>query len=329
MDQKDEKGLITNLVYGIPFGILTFTFDGNIILINRQAKLLLGLEQDTDKMHGKPVMDFIHNERLRRTIQRMVDNNRKSFNLQRIAVRDAYLNVRGKKLLNSNLITIIDTTENVKAIDQATQNLILGQEQERSRLAKEIHDGIGPMMSTIRFQVDALAKISSNEVVKRKLALITSMITDAAKDIRQISHDLMPSSLNDFGLVTAIENLVNNLNEKEGQGLTVYYSHKLNGRELNKDLELNLFRVVQELVNNALKHSKCSEIDIQLRNFNEKIQLTIEDNGIGADLKRSNSGMGISNIKTRVKTLHGTYDIETSPGKGFLSQIIIPINNPQ
>lgn len=317
---------LRDLISGIPFGIITFNQAGLILNANKQAKKLLQLKSGPKKLTGNDLFGIIRSERVRKSIQKLLDNKRKTINLTRIHIKERYVNIRGKKLNENFLLTIIDTTENVIAQDHATTNLILGQERERTRMAKEIHDGVGPMMSTIKLHLDALAGISTNEKVKQKLSSINQMIVDTARDIRQISHDLMPSSLKDFGLLTAIENLTKRINESNSKNLTVFYRQKVENTALDHLIEINLFRIVQEVINNALKYADCTEIHIQLISFDDKLQLTIEDNGKGMVLEDVDTGMGLQNIETRVKTLHGIFEMESSPGNGLLTQIIIPLS---
>ncbi|GLR15591.1 sensor histidine kinase [Portibacter lacus] len=320
-----DTDALRDLIAGIPFGVITFTTDGQILNANKQARKLLNIKSDIDQLTGLDLFGIIKSDRVRKSIKRLLDNKRKGFNLQRIHVGGRYVNIRGKKLKDNFLITIIDTTENVESQDTATLNLILGQERERTRMSKEIHDGVGPMMSTIKLQVDALYGLATNEKVKSKLDSINQMIIDTSRDIRQISHDLMPSSLKDFGLVTAIENMAKRINEHNSMNITIFYQLKIEEGILDHVIELNIFRIVQEVINNAIKYSECTEIHIQLRTYDDKLQLTIEDNGKGMNIEEVESGMGLQNIATRVKTLHGIFEMESSPGNGLLSQIIIPL----
>ncbi|WP_235299452.1 sensor histidine kinase [Portibacter marinus] len=314
------------VLYQVPFGILTCDLNGDIITMNKLAKQLLCLERSISELEGKTLSEVVNIEKLINVVRRILEGKRKSFNLQRIPIGRLFINIRGKKLEDRILITLLDTTESVKAMDVATQSIILGQEQERARLARELHDGIGPMMSSIRLQIDALSSLASNDKVKLRLSYINEMISETSKDIRLISHDLMPQSLKDFGLNTAVSNLVKRLNDREDHAFQAYYSYGVKNVIWNHQLEINLYRIIQELINNAIKYAQCSEIQIQIRNFDDQIQLTVEDNGKGATDEEMKSGMGLNNIATRVKTLQGTLEVETRPNDGFSVQILVPVN---
>lgn len=320
---NEASDFLRILVKEIPFGIITFDLEGIVTMINEQAIQLLEVDHDLSAAMGQPIETIIKNERLNTRIKACVEVKRKNFTIRPIELNGRFLVIKGQKLLDGMLIIVLDDTDILTAQFQATQNLILGQEAERGRLAKDIHDGVGPLMSTIRMQVDNLLHTTKNPQIKSKLDNINQMIVETSSEIRQISHDLMPSSLKDFGLITSVKNLVNKINESKS--ININFEHKVKNQELEQVLEINLFRIIQELINNALKHSEASQIDIQLRKFKNKIQLTYEDNGKGMDIQNLNQGMGLSNIKTRVKSLQGYFEIESMPGNGLQAHAVIPL----
>mgnify|MGYP003872219555 CR=1 FL=1 len=228
--------------------------------------------------------------------------------------------------MNGMLYSINDVTNIKQAKNLSTLALIEGQELERHRLSKEIHDGVGPLMSTLKLHVDSIKSgwEKAPEKVVKKIEHIEDLLKTVSSDIRSISHDLMPSALIDFGLTKSLRNLCDNISSSKQ--VEVSFSQKgIKGR-LDKEVELNLYRIAQELLNNALKYAKATDIKVQIyKNELDKIILTVEDNGIGCDLtKLESSGIGLQNLKTRTQLMNGVLDLNTQPGKGFSASIEIP-----
>ena len=148
-------------------------------------------------------------------------------------------------------------------------------------------------------------------------------ISAIATDIRQISHDLMPSSLIDFGVVTALSNFAKKISESSE--IEVHYQSNIEDGNLSKEYELNIYRIVQELVNNSLKYSQCKSIEISLRKDKEGIFLLVQDDGIGMDVGKASTGIGLHNINTRIESLHGTLDIDSQMGGGVTAHVGLPI----
>lgn len=308
----------------LPFGVLTFNMDGFITNFNALAASHLNIEPQGKKLIGLKFLKLITNKKLIREINNCLTKGKKKFILRPILYNNKYLHIRGIGTLNGILLIILDETDIVTAQHNATQNLILGQEAERGRLAKEIHDGLGPLMSTIRLEMDALSKTTKNIKILEKLESLKRMVADTALEMRQISHDLMPSSLADFGLITSIINLSNRINNSKK--VKVYFDYNIQNQRLNANLELNIFRIVQELVNNALKHAFATEIQLQIRVSEVNLYLTYEDDGKGVDITKVHGGIGLANIRTRVKSLNGFFEIDSSEGNGFLANAVIPLN---
>ena len=148
-------------------------------------------------------------------------------------------------------------------------------------------------------------------------------ISEIASDIRQISHDLMPNSLIDFGIVTALSNFSNRITQT-GEVEVVYKSNIEDGY-LTKEHELNIFRIVQELVNNALKYSKCGIIKITLQEVENRLIIAVVDDGEGMESGKSEQGIGLHNINSRVDSLHGTISIDSEKGSGVSAIIELPL----
>lgn len=196
-------------------------------------------------------------------------------------------------------------------------SIIEGQEKERSRLSKDLHDGIGPLLTTLKMHVQAA---NLDKKVKTKLI---DQLDGTINEIRIISNNLMPSVLEDFGVGEAINNLVKQL--AGSNALTIKYKNDMKAESLlEKSLQINLYRVVQEAISNSVRHSGCTEIKVSLSEFDEYVGLFVADNGKGFDVKARFSGNGVRNMKERVKLLNGSIDI-ASDKSGTTIEIEIPL----
>ncbi|MEJ8842674.1 sensor histidine kinase [Lacibacter sp. H375] len=216
-------------------------------------------------------------------------------------------------------------TEILKQQELAAQSILEAEEKERTRIAKDLHDGVGQMMSAARMNLSSFynsVNIQDGDQSK-SLANIIQLVDDSCKEVRAVSHSMMPSALLNKGLPNAVEELASKISNKELQ--VSFHSEGFNER-LNTTTETILFRVIQECINNSIKHAEASTLDISLIHDNDGISVTIEDNGKGFlnDLQQNEDGMGLSNIRSRIQFLKGTVDIDSSPGNGTLIAIHVP-----
>ena len=201
-----------------------------------------------------------------------------------------------------------------------------GQEKERTRIAKELHDRLGSMLSMIKVHyksveehIEQLRK--SNKIQYQKA---NSMLDEACEEVRKIANDLNSGVLSKFGLVAALEDLAATLNNTN-QISVDFNAHGLDDR-LNAETEVTIFRIVQELINNILKHASAKEITVQLLQSEKGLNIMVEDDGVGFDLKnQKNTGMGLNNVAHRVDKLYGLLNIDTSLGNGTTVTIDIPL----
>jgi two-component system NarL family sensor kinase len=216
-------------------------------------------------------------------------------------------------------------TEILNQQQLAAQSILEAEEKERTRIAKDLHDGVGQMMSAARMNLSSYyntAKIDDGEQ-SASLANIIQLVDDSCKEVRAVSHSMMPSALLNKGLPDAVDELTSKINSKELQ--VSFYSEGFTER-LNTTTETILYRVIQECINNSIKHAEASTLDISLINDKDGISVTIEDNGKGFsnEPQQKEEGMGLSNIRSRILFLKGTVDIDSSPGNGTLVAIHVP-----
>ncbi|WP_186757559.1 AAA family ATPase [Echinicola salinicaeni] len=204
------------------------------------------------------------------------------------------------------------------------RDIIQTQEDERKRIAGDLHDSLGSLLSTIKMRFNSLEekarKDSNNEFYKDTL----NKMDEAIEEVRRIAHNMSPVSLRRFGLSSALQTLIEQINIS---GQMEAHLQVLGMEErLPEQIELTIYRICQELVNNSIKHAKASSLHLQLINHLDSLNITVEDNGIGMEPKSQNSGFGLHGIEAKVQLLKGQFMIESHPGKGFLAVIDIPIN---
>ncbi len=197
-----------------------------------------------------------------------------------------------------------------------SQQLITSQEAERSRIAKDLHDGVGQNILFIK-----------NQLVKLEINTLINQVDDAIEEVRNISKDLYPNQLERYGLVAAVDAMV----EKAKAGTSVFVSHDLEA--LNVPLtdvqKINVFRIIQETLSNTLKHAKAKALRITATLNNGVVELIIQDDGMGYDKSslalKSQKSFGLLGIEERVKILNGKFNVDSNIGTGTKSTFIIPV----
>ncbi|NOT49811.1 MAG: tetratricopeptide repeat protein [Chitinophagaceae bacterium] len=199
------------------------------------------------------------------------------------------------------------------------------QEQERKRIAQDIHDSLGSILSAAKLKMaevkDNKPELSGDE----KFISGINLLDEASSELRNISHNIMPATLSKLGLVPALKNLAEKISTHKG--LQVHFiAHELDSR-LEEQTEISVYRIVLELINNVVKHAAATKATVQLIKYPDHINITVEDNGKGFDAVKMNeekTGIGLGNVMARVEYLKGKLDIDTMPGKGTTVVVDIP-----
>ncbi|MGZ5221297.1 MAG: tetratricopeptide repeat-containing sensor histidine kinase, partial [Chitinophagaceae bacterium] len=220
---------------------------------------------------------------------------------------------RQQEEIQNQKIAELEKDKQLMAIDA----MLKGQEEERSRIAKDLHDGLGGLLSGTKL---SFMTVKENLVLSPENSMLfdrsLSMLDNTIGDLRKTAHNLMPEALVKFGLHEALRDFCNSI--QSSSGLQVLFQQFGENRKLNNTAEVFTYRIIQELVNNAIKHAGASRIIVQLTMSNDKTGITVEDDGKGFDKYKMphHKGAGISNIKYRVQYFNGGLDIVTSPGNG-------------
>ena len=203
---------------------------------------------------------------------------------------------------------------------KALQMLVYAQDNERKRIAEDLHDSIGPMLAAIKINFLRMIKAKTGDT--NMLAVKTeSIIDDSITEIRNISHRLMPKSLSSKGLINLLSDYFTDL--EAIHPISIAFKHEIN-KALTEEVQLNLYRIISELVLNAIKHSCSKTICISVKTTKHAILISIEDNGKGFDPSKKTSSLGIKNVESRVNYLKGTMNITSSADKGTSIEISIP-----
>ena len=196
------------------------------------------------------------------------------------------------------------------------------EEKFRSRYSRELHDGMGPLLSSAKMSMSVLSKRVEKEEDRELIASTSVVIDEAIRSLREISNNLSPQVLNDFGLVRGISNFINK--SPQLSAIEVQFDTNLRKERFDSNIEVILYRVTCELINNSLKHSGCTRIELNLQHVYDRIYLTYKDNGCGFDTRAVNGcGMGMSNLTSRIHSLGGIIDITSQPNAGMSASIIV------
>jgi len=219
-------------------------------------------------------------------------------------------------------------SERKKMIRRVLKAVIQTEERERERFAREMHDGLGPLLSAVKLYANELNDPSlSHEERKEMTRQVDELIDEAIANTRSISNDLMPRVIIDYGVVKAVRSYCEKINKTEK--VNIRFSAENIDDNLDQNVQLILYRVISELINNTLKHASAKNIDINLCKTDNKIELNFRDDGKGFDvdaiMKDKNSGMGLKNITSRIRSINGNCSFISHPGEGFKIDIEIEL----
>ena len=193
--------------------------------------------------------------------------------------------------------------------------VIRAEEQQRQRFSKELHDGLGPLLSAVKMSVSALAKEEHDERSKEIIANTDQAISLAIKSIREVSYNLSPNILESFGVSRAISSFVNRL--KLITTTRIVYETNVREERFSPDVEVIIYRVVCELLNNTMKHAEASRAKVVMMLGKNMLTVSYEDNGKGFDPEEETEGIGLSNITSRILSAKGEISVDSAPGEGM------------
>jgi len=237
-------------------------------------------------------------------------------------------NIYDKDNIN-HLATIaqgLDITEQKQTQEKILRSIIETEEKERTRFAKDLHDGLGALLSSINIYLSLIKSGDVEEKEKQNMIdYAKGLIDEAILNTKEIANNLKPNIISRFGLIPSIKSFCEKINKTGVINISLHFDIK---KEISKELEVTLFRIIKELINNTLKYASADKININLIDDGDLLTLTFQDNGIGFDTnkiidRRETDGMGIHNIISRIKAINGTCKIESQKGDG--TKVIIKI----
>jgi signal transduction histidine kinase len=207
------------------------------------------------------------------------------------------------------------------------RSMIAGEEQERKRIAQELHDGLGTLLATVKIQFNAVQNERPDIEAVKAYQKADKLLDEACTEVRKISYNLMPAILQQYGLEYALQDLCEDINRSgplEVSFIPFGLEHKFEDQ-----MAISVYRIVQELVKNTLKHAEASELIVQVSAEDGLLSIVVEDDGQGFDVaeKREHPGIGLQSIQSRLTLLHGKMDIVSQAGLGSTFTIEIPLNS--
>ncbi|MBE6212141.1 MAG: sensor histidine kinase [Rikenellaceae bacterium] len=231
-------------------------------------------------------------------------------------------------LFAHRLVTYIDRLNYQRSLfsKRLLSAVLRTEERSRSQFAKELHDGMGPLLSSAKMSLSAISAENMSKEQQNILNNTRFVIDEAIRSVREISNNMSPQILIDFGLAQGLHNFLSRIQSLHT--IEIVFNTNLRKERFDNDIEVVLYRVICELVNNSLKHSGCSKIEISLMLRGGYLQLHYDDNGCGFNPdKVIASGMGLSNITSRVDSLNGELQITSAEGRGV--HVFANINTSQ
>ncbi|GGD67225.1 two-component sensor histidine kinase [Emticicia aquatilis] len=222
--------------------------------------------------------------------------------------------VRTAELKDANIELLRKNKEIVEA-------LFKGKKIERQRVASELHDNLGSTLSALKWRLDALNMENLNPKEQKLYKSIQDMMNDAYSEVRLISHNLMPTQLQEKGLIGALQNFISEISSNTK--FVIDFESNFNASILDDKISLEIYSICMELLNNVLKHSKGSEAKLSILTDDDSLIIEVFDNGIGIDMNKiENSSMGINNINARVKSLNGKFEIKNQFSGGTQVRVV-------
>lgn len=259
----------------------------------RQLAILLGIASLASLLAIYYIIRF-YNQKIR--VNDLISNQREEINKQRIV-----------KLENNMKI-------------QSLSSMVAGQEAERNRIANDLHDSLGGTLSALKLQFENV--VMENHADDVPFNNISKLIDGACSEVRGIARNLKPASLENIGLEAAVRDLINKYNINSDIEMSFHtYVGDLN---LDYNIKLNMYRIIQELLNNVMKHAEATEVDVQLTMANNELIIKVEDDGKGFNINWVKKGLGLDSIQSRVNVLKGDLNIDTAPTRGTSVIIHIP-----
>ncbi len=317
---------LNQLIMSMPHGVICFDLEGKISMINQAAIDAISITKPKlQECLETPVTSLVTSQTLLNALEVILLKGRMNRTFSEIEINEKYFEVNFRKISIGTLMFLNDISQVISSKNESVQNLIQGQEIERKRIAKEIHDGVGPDLSAIKMALEGIGNSLEESEIVNKIKNLSNQISEVAQDIRNISHTLMPPSILDFGISSAIENLVRKWENQSILKFNLSIQNLDDTKGLDSQIALNIYRIVQEAIQNSLKHSGAKAINIHLsRGGDDELILRYFDDGKMSDSEK-NQGLGLQNMKSRIESLQGKILFTTTENGAFSIQAHVPL----
>ncbi len=327
-DLKESEEKFRNFFDNTNEAIIIARFDGQFIQVNNALQKMLGYSEK--ELYEMNVMDVVAPEyamKLQERLSTIIEKHETPVTeIEVVRKNKTLINIEiSSKVINylqddKAILTVArDVTLRKQFEQKVLDSMIEAEDRERKRIAEDLHDEMGPYLSTIKLYVNEIKKVEDPEQKDKIFNNLNKILDQSVMKIKSISNNLMPNVLTDYGLVKAVESFVSNVIINPNIKINIE-TIGLNGRYHNK-FEINLYRIVIELINNTLKHAKANEINIIFEENNNRFYLTYKDNGKGFDFDKkllSKKGLGLQNILNRMHSMNGSHSVISGEGKGMI-----------
>lgn len=241
--------------------------------------------------------------------------------------------ISGRKIAEQNMNHKNRAAIEKKINQQKFRSVLIleGQEEERKRIAMDIHDGIGQMLTSLKYQIESI-DLKEHARAREKLAEVGQLLREIIREVRKVTFNLKPTVLGDYGLQAGLNVFIQEIGKLTGIGLQYRTSGSI--PRLPQKVENNIFRIVQEAINNAIKYSAADRITVSLKQVDDELVITVRDEGRGfdpkiAEARSSNleSGRGFFNMYERTEYVNGNLEIRSAPGHGTTVRLTVPLGN--
>ena len=207
--------------------------------------------------------------------------------------------------------------------NKVLQAIMEAEEKERRELAKDLHDGLGPLLSNIKMSVSAVDKSSINGFNNDIINNIHNLINESIISLKETSNNLSPHILESFGLASALNSFIEKINALGG--IDISFSNNIENTRFETHTEINVYRVVCELFNNTFKHAKAEKVSLLIHYSDNRLVVQYFDDGVGFDIENmlNKTGMGISNMQSRLKTINGSIEFKRIKPQGMMTNIVL------
>ena len=344
---RSEKELSDSIVNSLPGIFYLIDREGKFIRWNKNLEKVTGYSHDEIKsLHALDLVFGQEKEFVREKITEVFEKGESEVESD-IFIKDGnkipyYLNGRlivkdGKDFLIGMGVDMTDIKKAERAMQQMEEEILLQkvqqqkrisrtiiktQEAERNHIGAELHDNVNQLLAGAKLYLSIAGK--KNDVVKEALQYPMELVDNAIDEIRNLTAKYV-TPLKDLDLEQMVQSLVEKI--KQTTQIKTSLSYDVAYDNIQPDLKINIYRIIQELTNNIIKHSDCKKAEITLRSENENILITVKDNGKGFSLNDKKEGIGLSNIYNRVDTFNGKLKIKSEPEKGCTTKIIMPVCN--